>query len=101
MQALKDNITPELAAGPAYRPARTLVSMWAQGRRRITPWAYPHLRALGAVRLAVGAFLVVVAALLVSRGYIGWAAIPLAGAALNLAIGGLDTMAAHPASPRS
>jgi hypothetical protein len=100
MQALKDNFTPEQVAGPTYRPRRNLVSMWAQGRRRNTPWAYPHLRSLGAVRLAVGAFLVVVAALLVSHGYAGLAAIPFAGAAVNLAIGGLDTAAAQSA-PRS
>lgn len=103
MHALKDSITPrqhEQVADPVDRPATNLVSVWARGRRRITPWAYPHLRALGAVRLTIGVFLVVVSALFLSRGYAGWAAIPLAGAALHFSIGGLDMTAAHAAHPR-
>jgi hypothetical protein len=101
MQALKDNTAPELVADRTDPPARNLVSIWAQGRRRITPWAYQHMRALGAVRLAVGAFLVVLGTLLATHGQPGWAAIPLAGAVLNLAIGGMDTTAAFNASRRS
>jgi hypothetical protein len=100
MQALKNNIAPDLA-DPTDRAARSLVSIWAQGRRRITPWAYQHMRPIGAVRLAVGAFLIVLGALLVAYGQSGWAAIPLAGAVVNLAIGGLDMAAALSVSPRS
>jgi hypothetical protein len=59
------------------------------------------MRAIGAVRLAVGAFLVVLGALLAAHGQPGWAAIPLAGAVLNLAIGGMDTAAALSVSRRS
>jgi hypothetical protein len=104
MHALKDSIAPrqcEQVIGPTHRPPSNLVSIWARGRRQITPWAYPHLRALAATRLAVGAFLVVLGALLLSHGHSGWAVIPLAGAALNLSIGGLDMTAAHSAPPRS
>jgi len=94
MYALKDSTT-------AHRPASKLVASWARGRRQITPWAYPRLRALGAIRLAVGIFLTVLGALMVSDGHDGLAAIPFAGAALLLAIGALDTAAARYASPRS
>ena len=104
MQALTDNTTPrprEQVAGPTHRPASNLASSWARGRRRITPWAYPHLRALGATRLAIGIFLTVLGALLIAHGHAGWAAIPLAGAALHFSIGGLDMSAAGTASARA
>jgi hypothetical protein len=96
MYATHDSTTfsgAEQSAENTHRPASNLVAAWARGRRRISPWAYPHLRALGAVRLTVGLFLVVVGALLISRGHSGWAVIPLAGAVVNLAIGSLDTAA--------
>jgi hypothetical protein len=96
MQALTDNTT-QRTAGPAHRPASNLASSWAQGRRRMTPWAYPHLRALGATRLAIGIFLTGLGALLISQGHDGWAAIPLAGAVLHFSIGGLDMTAARTA----
>jgi hypothetical protein len=101
MHELTDNITPrrcEQVADATHGPAGNLVSIWANARRRNTPWAYPHLRALGAVRLAIGAFLVVVGTLLLIHGHSGWAAIPLAGAALHFSIGGLDMTVAR--SPR-
>jgi hypothetical protein len=104
MQALTDNTTGrtgDQVAGPAHRPAGNLVSSWARGRRRITPWAYPYLRALGVTRLAVGVFLAGVGALLLSHGHDGWAAIPFAGAALLFLIGSLDTAAARTAPPRA
>jgi hypothetical protein len=94
MYALKDNTT-------AHRPASNLVAAWARGRRQITPWAYPRLRALGAIRLAVGIFLTVLGAVLVSHGHDGWAAVPFAAAPLLFAIGALDTAAARYAPPRS
>jgi hypothetical protein len=79
-------------------PVGTLVSRWARGRSRITPWAYPRLRALAAVRLTVGAFLTILGAVMLSKG-LGWvAAIPLAGAALNLSIAYLDSAAARSAA---
>jgi hypothetical protein len=78
-----------------------LVAKWAQGRRRITPWAYPYLRALGALRLTLGILLAVAAGLVMSRGYGTYAAILLAGAALHLAIGSLDTAGARAAHPRT
>ena len=46
MHAPNENPTPsrsEQAAGPAHPPASNLVSIWARGRRQITPWAYAHL----------------------------------------------------------
>ena len=104
MPALTDNTTGwtgDQVAGPTHRPASNLASNWARGRRRITPWAYPHLRALGATRLAIGIFLAGIGALLLSHGHDGWAAIPLAGAALHFSIGGLDMSGARTASPRA
>jgi hypothetical protein len=79
----------------------TLVSRWARARSRLTPWAYPRLRVLGAVRLTVGTFLIILGALMLSNG-LGWvAAIPLAGAALNLSIAYLDSAAARSADRRA
>jgi hypothetical protein len=79
-------------------PVSTLVSRWARGRSRMTPWAYPRLRALAAVRVSVGAFLVILGAVMLANG-LGWiAAIPLAGAALNLSIAYLDSAAARSAT---
>ena len=61
----------ERATDPTHSPASNLVSLWARGRRRITPWAYPHLRALAAVRFTVGIFLAGLGALMLSYGYSG------------------------------
>jgi len=82
-------------------PVSTLVSSWARGRNRITPWAYPRLRALAAVRFTVGTFLVILGAVMLSGGLGGWAALPLAGAALNLSIAYLDSAAARSAAHRA
>jgi hypothetical protein len=91
----------EQVTGPAHPPARNLVGVWGQGRRQITPWAYPHLRALAAVRLIVGIFLVGLGAVMLSHGDSGLAAVPLAGAALVLSIGYLDLAVARSAPPRA
>jgi hypothetical protein len=48
---------------------------------------YPHLRTIASVRLAVGIFLTGLGALLLSRGAYGWAALPLAGAAVHFSLG--------------
>ena len=104
MYALKDNTTPwrdEQMADPTHQPASNLVSIWARGRRQLTPWAYPHLRALAAVRLAVGLFLTGLGAVFLAHGDYGWAAIPLAGAALHFAIGYLDITVARSARSRT
>ena len=104
MPALKDNSTPsqyEQLAGPTHAPASSLATSWAQGRRRITPRAYPYLRALAAVRLTVGLFLVGVGAVCLSHDHSGYAAIALAGAALCISIGCLDGAAARSVHPRS
>ncbi len=101
MYATADNTTTsqtQQPTNPTDSPAGKLVRTWAQGRRRFTPVAYPRLRALAVTRLAVGIFLVGLGAVLISHGDEGWAAIPLAGAALNLAIGSLDMGAARLAS---
>ena len=98
MRAPNDTTTPsrsEQVADPMHPPARNVVSIWARGRRQITPWAYPRLRALAAVRFAVGIFLVGLSALMLSRGNSGWVALPLAGAALNLSIAYLDITVAR------
>ena len=71
----------------------SLIGKWADGRRRITPWAYPRLRALAALRFAIGVFLVVVGSLLVANGHPGWAAVPLLGAVLHFTIAYLDASA--------
>jgi hypothetical protein len=100
MHAPNDNTASprsEQAADLTHPPARSLVTIWARGRRQITPWAYPRLRALAAVRFSVGIFLVGLAAVLLLHGHDGLAAIPLAGAALNLSIASLDITAARPA----
>jgi len=94
MYALKDSTT-------AHPPASKLVAAWARGRRQFTPWAPPRLRALGAIRLAVGIFLTILGALMVSYGHDGLAAVPFAAAPLLFAIGALDTAAARYAPPRS
>jgi hypothetical protein len=79
-------------------PVSSLASRWARGRSRITPWAYPRMRALATVRLAVGTFLTILGAVMLAKG-LGWvAAIPLAGAALNLSIAYLDSAAARSAA---
>lgn len=97
MYAVKDSITPGSRQGADSMDEQrsNFVGKWSRGRQRITPWVYPYLRGLGAVRLAAGAIMLVVSALLLSRGDDGWAAIPLAGAVMSLAIGGLDTAAAR------
>jgi hypothetical protein len=103
MFALKDNTTPsrpEQVADPVH-PARNLASAWAQGRRRITPWAYPYLGALAAVRITVGLFLVGLGATFLSHSHGVDAAIVLVGAALTLSIGLLDGNAARSAPPRA
>jgi hypothetical protein len=82
------------------RPASKLVSAWAQGRRQFTPYAYPRLRLLAAVRFIVGIFLVGVGTVLAVHGHSAWAAIPLAGSVLLFSIAYLDFSAARSA-PRS
>jgi hypothetical protein len=88
---------PNDSTDPTRPPASNLVASWARGRRQITPWAYPRLRALAAVRFTVGIFLVGLGAVLLAYGHDGWAALPLAGAALNLSIASLDAAAARSA----
>ena len=103
MHAPNENPTPsrsEQAAGPAHPPASNLVSIWARGRRQITPWAYAHLRAVAAARFIIGVFLVGLGALFLSRGYYGPAAAPLAVAALLLSIAYLDFTVARSAPHR-
>lgn len=69
MHAPTDNTAPsrsEQAADPTHPPSN-LVGIWARGRRRFTPWAFPRLRALAAVRFAAGLFLAGLGALMLSR----------------------------------
>jgi hypothetical protein len=94
MYALKDNTA-------AHQASSKLVATWARGRRQVTPWAFPRLRALAVTRLTVGIFLTVVGAVLIAYGHDGWAAVPFAGAALLLTIGSLDMAAARSAAPRT
>lgn len=90
MYATHDTITPSRPE-PERAPASTLVSKWAQGRRRLTPWAYPRLRALAALRFAIGIFLVGVSVLVIADGHSGWAVVPLLGAALHFSVAYLDS----------
>src|SRR4029077_1965001 len=97
MYAPTDNTTSrrsEQAADSAYLPAGNLIGRWARRRRQITQWAYPRLRALAAVRFAVGIFLAGLGALILSHGY-WFAAIPLAGAALFFSFAFRDSSAAR------
>jgi hypothetical protein len=98
MYAPTDNSTSPRTGQAAYRAHRlgsNLVSTWARGRRQITPYAYPRLRALAAVRFAVGIFLVGLGAVMLSQGHPGWAVIPLAGSVLLFTIASLDFAAAR------
>ena len=104
MHAPHDNTTAsrfDQVADPAHSSASKLVRIWARGRRQITPWAYPRLRALAAVRFAVGIFLAGLGALLLSYGYYGRAAVPLAVAVLLFSIASLDITVARSASLRT
>jgi hypothetical protein len=91
----------EQAAGLGHQHTSGLVSSWASARRRYTPWAYAHLRSQAVIRFAVGIFLIVLSALLLTYGAGAWAAIPMAGAVLNIAIASLDTGAARYAAHRA
>jgi hypothetical protein len=98
MQELRRTITPprsEQAFDPTHLSRTNVVSAWARGRRKVTPWAYPRLRALAAVRFIVGIFLAIIGGLALSRGYPGPAALALAGAALHFGIAYLDISAAR------
>jgi hypothetical protein len=98
MYATQDKTTfsgSEQTANSTHPAERNVVAAWAGGRSRITPWAYPYMRALGVVRLAVGLFLVGLGAVLTAHGDAGIAAIPFVGAVLNLGIGSMDTAAAR------
>ena len=104
MHAPHDNTTAsrfDQVADPAHSSASKLVRIWARGRRQITPWAYPRLRALAAVRCAVGIFLAGLGVLLLSHGHHGWASLPLAFAVLHFAIASLDITVARSASLRT
>jgi hypothetical protein len=103
MYALKDNTTPsqnEQMADQTHPAASNLARKWAQGRRQITPWAYPHLRGLAVIRLTVGLFLASLGGLFLSQSHDGYAAIALAGAVLTASIGVMDGTAARSARPR-
>jgi hypothetical protein len=104
MQATNDTITSrqsEQVTDQTHRPASDLASAWARGRRRLTPWAYSHIRALATLRLTIGLFLAGVGALLIAHGHDGWAVIPLAGAALHFSVGSLDMTVIRYARPRA
>lgn len=98
MNATADNTTTSSSARAAHRSASKLVSGWSQFRQTATPWAYPRLRVLAAIRFAVGLFLVGTGVVLIARGHDGWGAIPLAGAVMVAAIASLDMSAARVAS---
>jgi len=68
-------------------------------RSMISPWGYRHLRGIAAVHFAVGVFLAGLGAVMLSHGFYGWAALPLAGLALNFAVGCADIAVARSASP--
>lgn len=93
MRASADTITASPSGQP--HPPAGIIGGWARGRRQLTPWAYPWLRALAAVRLAVGLFLTVLGALTISWGHDGWAVFILAAAAVHFAIASLDIRAAR------
>ena len=87
-----------------------LANTWALGvagaasgsfRRMLSPWAYKHLRGLAATHFAVGVLLAGVAAMLVSRGLPGWAALPLAGTVLHFLIGYAEVVVDRTAASRA
>ena len=85
----------------SHDQARSLVGSWANKRRQITPWAYPHLRSLAITRFACGAFLAVLSGLLLARSEGGWAVLTLAGATIHFSIASLDAAAARVAHART
>jgi hypothetical protein len=91
MNAAHDSTTPSTG---------NLPTAWGQGRRQVTPWAYPHLRSLGITRLTIGVPLMGVAAWLISRGD-GFAVIPMAASVLLIAIGSLDLIARRASRSRT
>ena len=89
------------ASADTVSSAGNLLSAWARGRRQLTPWAYPWLRALAILRFTIGLFLTGLGAWMVSDGHPEWAALPLGGAALHFAIAYLDVTAARAALRRA
>jgi hypothetical protein len=70
-------------------------------RRLITPWAFGHLRLCAAIRFAVSAFLVTIAAVLFEAGHGGLATLPLVGVGVNFAWGYWEMTIARSAVPRA
>ncbi len=93
MRASADTITASPSEQP--HPPAGIISRWVRGRRQLTPWTYPWLRALAAVRFAGGIFLTVLGALMISWGHDGWAVLIFAAAALHFSIASLDITAAR------
>jgi hypothetical protein len=93
MRASADTITSAPSGQP--HPSVGIIGRWVRGRRQLTPWAYPWLRALAAVRFTVGLFLTVLGALMISWGHDGWAVFILAAAAVHFSIASLDITAAR------
>jgi hypothetical protein len=71
----------------------TALSRWNPRR-----WSPRRLRAVAAVRFAVGIFLTGLGAVMVSRGAYGLAVIPLAGAAVHFTWGSWQLMLARSAT---
>jgi hypothetical protein len=70
-------------------------------RRLILPWAWGHLRAVAAVRMAAGIFLTGLGVLIFAHGDHGLAALPLAGAAVNFVWGAWQLTIARTVSART
>jgi hypothetical protein len=68
-------------------------------RSLVTPWGYRHLRTVAGVRFAAGIFLTGLGVLLLSRGAYGWAALPLAAAAVHFSWGYWQLTIARSAPP--
>ena len=69
-------------------------------RLLLTPWGYRRPRFAAGVRLAVGIWLVFLAGLLLSHGYL-WATLLLVAAALLFWVGYLNMAAARSVPPRA
>jgi len=66
----------------------------------ISPWAFRHLRLCAGIRFGVTVFLVALGAVFFAVGHAGYAALPLAGAAVNLAWGYWQLTIARSATSR-
>jgi hypothetical protein len=98
--------TPPMNAANEHTARKGLRGWWTTPprpgmQRLINPWAYRHLRAFGATRIAGGLVAASAGAICLSYAAYGWAAFFLVVAVLNLAGGYWYITIARSAPPRA